>query len=174
MGKIPGVSLQETWQAMEELVDEGLVRSIGVSNFNVQLLYDLLTYARHRPVVNQVENHPYLSQSNLVKFCEYAGISVIAYSPLGTPGNMEGKDVKVLEDDVLNGIGQRYGVSAAQVALRWNFQRDVVVVTKSNQKDRISENKSIFHFSLNDEDMKRINSLNRNLRYLRPEEWGTT
>ena len=87
---------------------------------------------------------------------------------------MEGKDEVLLEDPVLNQIGDRLGVSAAQVALRWNFQRDVIVVSKSNHKDRLSENKSILHFTLNDEDMERINSLNRNLRYLRPEEWGTT
>jgi len=171
--KMPGVSLQETWRAMEELVDEGLVKSIGVSNFNVQLLYDLLSYARHRPVVNQVELHPFLSQTNLVRFCHFAGIDVIAYAPLGTPGNQEDKKQVLLDDAVLNEIGHRLGVSAAQVALKWNIQRNVIVVTKSNHKERISENKSL-DFKLGEQDMERINALNRNYRFLRPEEWGTT
>eukprot|EP01084_Bolivina_argentea_P212250 360817_1 len=70
--QMPGVSLQETWQELEALVDEGLVRSIGVCNFNVQLLYDLLSYARIKPAVNQIELHPYNQQSNLVRFCHFA------------------------------------------------------------------------------------------------------
>ena len=172
--QLPGVSLQETWRAMEALVDEGLVRSIGVSNFNVQLLYDLLTYARIKPAVNQVEMHPFLSQQKLRAFCRFAGVDIVAYAPLGTPGNMEGKEQVLLEDAVLNEIGRAHRVSAAQVALRWSVQREVAVVTKSNHEERISENKAVLHFKLSEEQMQRIDALNRDLRYLRPEEWGTT
>ena len=172
--KFPGTPLRETWQAMEELVDEGLVKSIGVSNFNVQLLYDLMTYARIKPVMNQIELHPYNQQTNLVKFCHFAGIEVTAYSPLGTPANKESSDAILLDDKVLNEIAKKYEVSAAQVALKWNIQRGVIVISKSNDVDRISENKSLHHFELSDEEMNRIKGLDKNLRYLRPENWGTT
>ena len=171
---IPGIPLKETWTAMEQLVDEGLVKSIGVSNFNVQLLYDLLTYATIKPSVNQIEIHPYNSQNNLIKFCQLNSIQVIAYSAIGTTANKNKNDKELLKDDILNKIGKKYKVSAAQVALKWNLQRNVAVLTKSNNIERISENHSLFHFKLNQQDMQQINNINQNLRYLRPEQWDIT
>ena len=175
---IPGISLQETWRAMEELVDEGYIKTIGVSNMNVQLLYDLLSYARIKPVINQIETHPYHNSFKLIKFCQFVGIKVMAYSPLGTPSNKNDNDPELLKDDTLIEIAKRYNVSPAQVCLKWNIQRgeeeQIIVITKSNNIDRISENKSLMHFTLNQDDMKKINNLNKNLRYLRPEQWDIT
>jgi len=175
--KINGnISIRETWQAMEEMVNKGYVKSIGVSNFNVQLLGDLLSYATIPPVVNQVESHPYLQQSGLVKYCAMHNIVVEAYSPLGTPGHAKDKDVLVLKDNTLKKIANKYQKSTAQVALKWNLMRspNVVVVSKSSTTERISENHSLLDFTLSEGDMKIIRCLEKNWRYLKPQEWSVT
>ncbi|ETO36803.1 aldo-keto oxidoreductase [Reticulomyxa filosa] len=172
----PHISIQETWKAMEELVKKGFVKSIGVSNFNVQLLRDLLSYATIPPVVNQVESHPYLTQSGLVKFCADNKIVVEAYSPLASPGHYSKTDPVLLNDKTLIKIANKHGKTPAQVALKWNLMRgeNVVVITKASNPQRISENHSLLDFSLTDDDMKTLNSLKENHRYLRPQEWSVT
>lgn len=170
------ISIRETWTAMEEMVNKGYVKSIGVSNFNVQLLSDLLSYAAIPPVVNQVESHPYLAQSGLVKYCAMNNIVVEAYSPLGSPGNFKKNELPLLMDVVLRKIAKKRQKTCAQIALRWNFMRsnNIVVITKASSPQRISENHSLLDFSLSDDEMKQINALNKNHRYLKPQEWSVT
>jgi len=133
----PDASLRETWQTLEKLVDEGKVRHIGVSNYKKEEVAELLTYARIKPAVNQIELHPRLPQGALVNFCQQNGIVVTAYSPLGRGGV---KGAGMLEDQRVLRIAASHGVSPASVLLRWNLQRQVAVIPKSISADRIAQN----------------------------------
>eukprot|EP00741_Cyanophora_paradoxa_P000600 tig00000411_g577.t1 len=165
------VPVRETWEAMEALVDAGLVRTIGVSNFKIRDLEELLSYARIKPAVNQVELHPYLAQPKLLDFCTKRGIHLTAYSPLGAqPDNPNA--VKLLDDPVIGDIAKRIGRSPAQVVLRWNLQRSphVSVVPKSYRPARIAENLDVFGFALSEADMAAVSALNKDQRTCR-HEW---
>lgn len=174
----PTVSVHETWKAMEELVDEGLVKAIGVSNFPVSLLHELMTGCRIPPAVNQVELHPYLQQNKLLEYCNKRGVHLQAYSPLGSPGYIEEGEPKILEDKVLKEIANRHKTSVAQVCLAWGLQRGTSLVVKSSSPERQKENliaadgKSIQSIiSLSEDEMKKIESLDRGYRFFRPEDW---
>ncbi|KAK5576449.1 hypothetical protein RB653_007593 [Dictyostelium firmibasis] len=159
---IAPISIRETWQEMEKLVENGLVKSIGVSNFNVQNLLDLLTYAKIKPAVNQVELHPYLSQPNLKDFCDRHGIILTAYSPLG-----QGK-CDLLTNELLKSIADKHNKTIANIIFKWLCQRGIVTIPKSSNPSRIIENFNIFDFQLSNDDMEKINSLNSNLRTCSP------
>ena len=165
------VSYRETWEAMEGLVEAGLVKAIGVANLSVAQLIDLLSYANIKPAVNQIELHPHLQQSRLVEFCQYRGIGVTAYSPLGRPGYAEMTD-KLVEDEIITGIARAHGKTPAQVLLRWGIQRNTVVIPKSIHPDRIKENIDVFDFELSEAEMRVIAGLERGLRLVDPYEWG--
>lgn len=173
----PTVSLHETWQAMQALVDKGLVREIGVSNVPVVLLHELLSHDDvHRipPAVNQCEGHPYLQQTNLVKYCQYRGVHYQAYSPLGTPGYKEANEPSILEDPVLQEIAKRHGnqTTTAQICLAWALQRGTSVVVKSVTEQRLRENwAAATEITLTEKDMADIAALERNHRFFRPEDW---
>ncbi|XP_077325260.1 estradiol 17 beta-dehydrogenase 5-like [Lithobates pipiens] len=159
------------FQAMEQCKDAGLVKSIGVSNFNRRQLELILKKRglKYKPVCNQVECHVYLNQEKLLKFCNENDIVLVAYSVLGssrdvTFGVAVGCPV-LLEDPVLNGIAQRIGRTPAQVALRYLLQRGIVVLAKSYTEHRIKENLQVFDFQLGEEDMKSLYALNKNMRY---------
>ena len=108
------VPIRETWEAMEELVKSGLVRAVGVANFAAPMLVDLLSYAKLRPAMNQIELHPYLQQSELLAYCKYQNIAVTAYSPLGSPGNYREKGKPVLvEDKTIIAIAKKHGKSSS-------------------------------------------------------------
>eukprot|EP00043_Microstomoeca_roanoka_P025659 m.9366 g.9366 ORF g.9366 m.9366 type:complete len:334 (-) comp5715_c0_seq1:169-1170(-) len=166
------VPLSETWAAMEELVDAGLVRDIGVSNFNCQLLADLLSYARIKPSVNQVELHPYLTQEFLVRFCKQNDVVVTGYSPFGALSYISLGAAKpeenLLNEEILAMMGERYNKSPAQIALRWAVQRGYTIVPKASNPGRIKENIEIFDFELTEEEMDHISGLNRNRRFNDP------
>ncbi|EGD79463.1 aldehyde reductase [Salpingoeca rosetta] len=170
--EVDPVPLSETWAAMEELVDAGLVKDIGVSNFNCQLLADLLSYARIKPSVNQVELHPYLTQEFLVRFCKENGVVVTGYSPFGALSyasiGMAKEEESVLNNEVIGKIGEKHGKSPAQVSLRWACQRGYTVVPKSANIDRLKQNLNVFDFELSQEEMEAISGLNRNRRYNDP------
>ncbi|XP_069314940.1 1,5-anhydro-D-fructose reductase [Eulemur rufifrons] len=152
----------DTWEAMEDLVIEGLVKDIGVSNFNQEQLQRLLDTPglRFKPITNQVECHPYLNQKDLIDFCQSRNVSVTAYRPLG--GSCEGVDM--LEDPVIQRIAMKHNKSSAQIMIRFQIQRDVIVIPKSVTPERIKENIQVFDFELTEEDMKAMVSLDRNLR----------
>lgn len=144
------------WKAMEELYAAGRIRAIGVSNFQIHHLQDLMQDAQVKPMVNQVEYHPRLTQEELKAFCEQHGIQLEAWSPL-----MQGE---LLDNPVLTEIASSKGKSVAQIILRWDLQNGVVTIPKSTKAHRIIENADIFDFELSTEEMQRISSLNDNVR----------
>ncbi|PWK07961.1 aldo/keto reductase [Tumebacillus permanentifrigoris] len=147
---------QEAWRALESLYAEGRVKAIGVSNFQVHHLEDLLTVAKVKPMVNQVEYHPRLTQKEVGAYCLEQGIQLEAWSPL-----MQGQ---LLDHPVLQEIANRHGKSVAQVILRWDLQNGVVTIPKSTKELRIVENASVFDFALTVEEMEEIDGLNEGLR----------
>uniref|UniRef100_UPI00313CEABB aldo/keto reductase n=2 Tax=Bacillus sp. OTU2372 TaxID=3043858 RepID=UPI00313CEABB len=146
----------ETWKALEKLYKDGRVRAIGVSNFNVNHLEDLLANCEIKPMVNQVEYHPVFNQKELHDFCKKNEIQLEAWSPL-----MQGS---LLNDPVLVEIANKYNKSTAQVILRWDIQTGVVTIPKSIKPHRIAENADIFDFELTQEDLNQISTLNQNQR----------
>ena len=147
---------KDTWRALEKLYDDGRVRAIGVSNFQVHHLNDLLQDAQIKPMINQVEYHPRLTQLELRTFCKEQGLQLEAWSPL-----MQGK---LLDNPTLQEIADKHGKSVAQVILRWDLQNGVVTIPKSTSEQRIKENADIFNFELTSEDMKQIDGLNEDRR----------
>ncbi|MBI1315226.1 aldo/keto reductase [bacterium] len=169
------VPIHETWQAMEELVAACLVREIGVCNFGVSLLRDLLACAKIPPAVLQVELHPYLTQEKLLRFCRESGIAVTGFSPLGAQSyfalNMAQQDESVLESEPVRRIAAAHDRTPAQVVLRWAVQRGTAVVPKTSRVERMRENLSINDFSLTDDEMAAISALNRNRRFNDPGDF---
>ena len=147
---------KETYKALEKLYKDGYVRAIGVSNFQIHHLQDVLADCEIKPMVNQVEYHPRLTQKELLTFCRENGIQLEAWSPL-----MRGE---ILTEPTIVEIGKKYGKTPAQVVLRWDLQHGVVTIPKSVTPARIKENADIFDFSLTDEEMKQIDALNLNKR----------
>jgi D-xylose reductase len=166
------VPLAETWAAMEELVDAGLVRHIGVSNYGTALLRDLLNTARIRPAVLQVELHPYLTQDKLVRFCREEGIVVTGFSPLGALSylslGMANAEESVLEQPGVRAVAAAHGRTPAQVVLRWGIQRGTAVVPKTTRPERLAENLAVFDFELTPDEMAAVGGLNRNRRFNDP------
>ncbi len=147
----------ETWRALETMYEAGRVRAIGVSNFLVHHLQDLLRTARITPMVNQVEFHPYLQQPALQQFCRDHGIRLEAWRPI-----IKGR---VNQAPELVELAEKYGKNPVQVTLRWMIQRGVIAIPKSVHKDRIFSNAAIFDFELEAEDLARIDGLDRNERF---------
>jgi D-xylose reductase len=170
------VPIHETWRAMEDLVHSGLVRNIGVCNFNVSLMRDLLSYAEVTPAVLQVELHPYLAQAKLLRFCRAQNIAVTAFSPLGAASyfalNMAGKDESVLENPVVRDVAARHKKSPAQIVLRWAVQRGTSVIPKTTRPERLRENLEIYDFELSEPEMTAIASVDRNRRFNDPGEFA--
>ncbi|MGG4094098.1 aldo/keto reductase [Paenibacillus lautus] len=146
----------DTWKALIHLQKEGLVRSIGVSNFQIRHLQHIIEETGVVPVVDQVELHPLLSQRELLGYARENNIVLEAWSPL-----MQGN----LDQPVLAQIAEKYGKTTAQVILRWDIQNDVIVIPKSIKEHRIRENAGIFDFELSAEDMAAIDGLNQNKRF---------
>jgi D-xylose reductase len=166
------VPIAETWGAMEELKQAGLVKHIGISNFGTSLIRDLLSYATIRPSVLQVESHPYLTQEKLLRYCQQEQIAYTAFSPLGAgsyvPLGMASEGDSVLREAVVGEIAAAHQKTSAQVVLRWGVQRGTAVIPKTSQLQRLKENISIFDFELTQEQMRRISELDRNQRYNDP------
>ncbi len=142
-----------SWRALEELYEAGKIRAIGVCNFYPDRLADLCLNAKIAPMVNQVELHPFFAQSGALENMKEFGVQPQAWAPLA-----EGK-FGIFTNPVLTGIGQKYGRTAAQIALRWNIERGVIIIPKSTHEERIHENLNIWDFSLSKEDMDAIADL---------------
>jgi D-xylose reductase len=171
-------STQETWTAMESLVDKKLTRSIGISNFSIQSIMDLLRYARIWPATLQVEHHPYLTQQRLVEYAQNQGIAVTAYSSFGPASflelNMKGAQEAPLlfEHTTIKFISDKHGKTPAQVLLRWATQRGIAVIPKSNSPDHLEQNLNVTDWNLDDAEIESIGRLNRNLRFNDPLNVG--
>lgn len=148
---------KQTWKVLEKLFKEGRIRAIGVSNFKEHHLDDLMADAEIKPMVNQVELHPLLSQPELRDYCKKHGIQIEAWAPLGQG--------RLLDNPVLQEIASSHNKSIAQVILRWDIQNEIVTIPKSIREKRIIENANIFDFHLNEKDMEKINALNENKRF---------
>ncbi|EDS38466.1 aldose reductase [Culex quinquefasciatus] len=156
----------DTWKAMEKLVDDGLVKNIGLSNFNRKQVQRVLDVARIKPVTNQIENHAYLHQAKLCAFCAEKGIIVTAYSPLASPARpwVKDGDIVLLEDEKLKSIAAKHSRDPAQILIRYQIQQGHVVIPKSVTKARIASNFDVFSFELDAEDVNLLASLERNER----------
>ncbi|WP_209368313.1 aldo/keto reductase [Priestia megaterium] len=147
---------KDTWKALEKLYKDGKIRAIGVSNFQVHHLEDLIADAEVKPMVNQIEFHPLLTQIEVREYCKKQGIQVEAWSPLAQG--------ELLDNEVLTRIAEKHGKSTAQVILRWDLQNEVVTIPKSTKEHRIIQNADVFDFELNAEEVEKINALNQNHR----------
>ncbi|WP_427126633.1 aldo/keto reductase [Priestia megaterium] len=147
---------KDTWKALEKLYKDGKIRAIGVSNFQVHHLEDLIAEAEVKPMVNQIEFHPLLTQTEVREYCKKKGIQVEAWSPLAQG--------ELLDSEVLTQIAEKHGKSTAQVILRWDLQNEVVTIPKSTKEHRIIQNADVFDFELNAEEVEKINALNQNHR----------
>lgn len=143
------------WRALEEMYDEGKIRAIGISNFYADRMVDFASFNRIKPMVNQMETHIFNQQKELKKWADKYGVQLEAWGPFG-----EGRK-GIFENPTVNEIGKKYGKTAAQVMLRWNIQRGVVVIPKSTHKERMEENFKVFDFKLTDEDMAAIAALDQ-------------
>ncbi len=141
------------WRALEELYEAGKIRAIGVSNFYPDRLVDICSFARIRPMVNQVETHPFNQQIEAKKWMDKYDVKIEAWAPFG-----EGRS-GMFENPVLNEIGSKYNKTAAQVILRWHLQRGVIIIPKSTHIERMLENLNVFDFTLSEEDMDSITAL---------------
>lgn len=148
----------EVWDKMEKLYQEGKARAIGVSNYNPHHLDNLLLHASVVPAVNQIECYPYLSQSNVIEYCLRKNIRPEAWGPLGA-----GKS-DILSNPVILKLASKYNKSAAQIVLRWNLERGVIVIPKSVHRERLAENIDILDFELTNNEIEAISNLNKNLR----------
>jgi methylglyoxal/glyoxal reductase len=147
---------KDTWRALETLYKEKKVRAIGVSNFQIHHLQNVMRDGTIKPMVNQVEYHPKLSQDELLSFCKQENIQLEAWSPL-----MRGR---LQKDPTLLEIAKKHKKTVSQIILRWDLQNEVVTIPKTSKKERLKENANIFDFTLTDQDMSTIQSLNENLR----------
>ena len=149
--------VKDTWQVMEEYVQNGLVRSIGVSNFNRHHLDELFSYATIHPVINQIEVHPFMTQEENIAYNRQLNIQVEAWGPFGQG------DIDVIGDPLLQSLAKKYGKTAAQIVLRWIVQRGLITIPRC-KPSHFAENLEILSFALRDEDMQAISALNRILR----------
>ncbi|MCG3417673.1 aldo/keto reductase [Oceanobacillus jordanicus] len=153
----PGVDqYKEAWRALEDLYKQGLIRAIGVSNFQVHHLEDLAKVSEVKPMINQVEHHPKLTQGELRRYSKENAIQLQAWSPL-----MQGQ---LLDHPLLQEIAVKHGKSVAQVIIRWDLQSGIATIPKSTKERRIIANGDVFDFKLSGKDMESINALNENLR----------
>ncbi|MBE3043446.1 aldo/keto reductase [Candidatus Bathyarchaeota archaeon] len=167
-------TIQETWAAMEDLVSKGLAKNIGVSNFQAQLVYDLLRHARIPPATLQIEHHPYLVQEDLVRLAKHEGIAVTAYSSFGSTsfdvfGMKQAEGLTpLLENPTITAIAEKHGKVSSQVLLRWATQRGLAVIPKTTRPAVMALNLDANSFDLTEEDIAAISGLDKKLRFNQP------
>ncbi len=164
------VPLADTWKGMEAVKKRGKAKHIGVSNFNQKKLREILSNASELPEMNQIELHPYLPQLKLVDFCKSNGIGVTAYSPLGSSDRPKARrrddDPVLLEDETIKGLAEKHQCSPAQVLIAYAVHRDLVVIPKSANKDRIKQNLDAASVKLSPEDMESIHQIEHRFRFI--------
>lgn len=167
--------ISETWKAMEALVEKGLVKHIGVSNFNVHKLQKLMETAQIVPEMNQVESHPLLAQNDLFQFCNDNKILYTAYSPLGSRDrapNMKGDaEPDLFENEVLKSVALNHGVHPAQILIKWAEGRGTCVIPKSVNPARLKQNLASANIPLSEKEISQINELDKGYRFLDGKFW---
>lgn len=158
----PTKKIKETWRAIEDLYKEKKVRAIGVCNCTVKQLEEIIGFSQINPMINQVEIHPNRSEKELLKVCKRHNIVVQAWSPI-----MRGR---LLTNDIIKNLSQKYNKSEAQIILRWHLQNNVIAIPKTSNPNRIKENIDIFDFNIETEDMNKIDSINKNER-MKPQQY---
>ncbi len=176
MISLEDLPVSQTWEALERVKEKGLCRHIGVSNFSVPKLRDLVASARVKPAMNQIELHPYLQQPEMLEFARKNNVHVTAYAPLGSadrPAGLKTADEPVLlEDPVIKTIAERHNISPAQVLIRWAIHRGTAVIPKSVRPGRIAENLVAAEISLAPEDLQQIEGLEKHRRYVHGKFWA--
>ncbi|KAK5118338.1 NAD(P)H-dependent D-xylose reductase (XR) [Meristemomyces frigidus] len=176
--EISKTPLSVTYAAMEELYEEGLIKAIGISNYNTALLLDLQRYAKTMPQCLQIEHHPYLVQQDLLNLCKELKLTITAYSSFGPASFLElemekAKNVPLLFDQQdIQAIAKKHNKSAGQVLLRWATQRNIAVIPKSNNPDRLAQNLDVCSFDLEQSEIEKISSLDKGLRFNNPLNYG--
>ena len=169
LAKVP---LYQTWQAMEQQVGLGKTKRIGVCNYSTALIHDLMTYATIKPAMLQIESHPYLTQSRLIRLAQQYDIPVTAFSPLGALSYLEldmaNMTESVIEQSVVKAAAKHHGKTPAQIVLRWGVQRGTAIIPKTSKFERMKENLALFDFELTATEMAQISELNINRRFNDP------
>ncbi|GGF39292.1 aldo/keto reductase [Echinicola rosea] len=172
---LDNIPLSETWNAMEGLLDTGKVKHIGVSNFKIKKLKEILVNAKVKPEVNQIEMHPFLPQQGLVDYCQREEILLTAYAPLGAAYRTKGQggvDLPILlEHEAVKSIASKLNATPAQVVLTWNMQRGISVIPKSVTPSRIEENFKSSVLTLSQEEMDKLNQLEGPYRFTDGKLW---
>ncbi|OYP31147.1 aldo/keto reductase [Rhodopirellula sp. MGV] len=170
------VPIIDTWNAMIEQKTSGLVRNIGVCNFGVSLIRDLIASSSQKPSVLQIELHPYLTQQKLLRYCAEQDIHVTGFSPLGAQSyysiGMAEQGEGVIDREETKSVAAEVGRTPAQVVMRWAIQRGTSIVPKTSKKDRLRENLALFDFELNEKQMENLTSMNQDRRFNDPGDFG--
>lgn len=168
--------IEETWKGMEEVLEQGLARHIGLSNFNVQKVENLLSNCNYMPEVNQVEMHPFLQQKKLVEFCNWHHIHLTAYSPLGSRDQKKlvkpVNEPDLFDEPAILGISENHRVTPAQILIAWSVMRNIAVIPKSVNKERLLQNLRAAEIMLTSDEMDRISELEKNYRYVSGKFWA--
>lgn len=165
--------LYKRWKEMENCCKKGLVKAIGCSNFNCQTMVDLLTYAEIKPVLNQIELHPYLPQTNLVHYHQANDIQVMAYAPLCNPqtASLQSKPISALTEPVIVELAKKYGKTPAQICLNWGLQRKHILIPATTKFERLAEYAGAKDFAITQEEVEKINTLQTRMRMYDPAIW---
>ena len=158
------LDLSLTYKEMEKAQKQGLTKSIGVSNFGKKNLEHIISECEIIPSINQIESHPYLTQSDLIDFCKKNMITVTAYSPLGS--GTSSNDYNLLKDKTITSIAHKLNITPAQVLLSWQINRGVIVIPKSVKEQHLRDNLKAINIQLDNKDMQEIEALNKNHRYI--------
>ena len=164
------VPITQTWEGMEDCKKKGLTRHIGVSNFNISKLEEIIKNGQQIPEMNQVEMHPFLPQNKLVDYCKKKGINMTAYSPLGSGDRSssikKSDEPSLFENPEVKALAEKHQVSPAQVLIAYSVHRDIVVIPKSVNEGRIKQNLASGEIHLSDEDMKKLNEIDLRYRFI--------
>lgn len=175
-GKSYKVPTHKLWKSLEECVTLGYTRAIGLSNYCVQTIMDILSYCEIKPSVLQIEYNPYLIQSNLVKFCKDNGLQVMVYNSLCKNKYVEkfhkDENINLLDEPVILEIARNHDKTPGQIALNWALAQDLIVIPMSSNPKRIEENIQSLDFRITDEEIEQINKLNRKARCNQSTQWG--
>ena len=167
---LDSITLEETWQALIECKKLGLTKSIGVSNFSITKIQDIMNKTGIKPHTNQIECHPLLSQNNMLEFCKEHSINITAYAPLGSKDRPQAlkadNEPSLLDHPTITSIATEQQAECAQILLAWNLQRNLTVIPKSSRPHHIKNNLNAGKIKLSTQQMERINQLNKNFRFI--------